>query len=103
MTQNEFTNRRQAAIENMRQMNARSVYKSTNHTPSENKQPQKSTPIEKNKTENRPIPQNNSLNIPILSNLLKDSDATLIIGLLLILLSENCDKKLLFALVYILM
>ena len=103
MTQNEFTNRRQAAIENMRQMNARSVYNSTNHTPSENKQPRKSAPIENKRTENRTIPQNNSLNIPILNNLLKDSDATLIIGLLLILLSENCDKKLLFALVYILM
>lgn len=43
------------------------------------------------------------LNLPFLDFLKKDSDITLIIGLLLILISEKADKKLLFALIYILM
>lgn len=102
MTQNEFSNRRQAAIENMRQMNARSAYKNNSQKLPQN-EPPKPAPQENKKTESKPNPQNSGFNIPIISDILKDSDATLIIGLLLILLSENCDKKLLFALVYILM
>ncbi len=43
------------------------------------------------------------LNIPFLDNIMSDADTALIIGLLLILMSENADKKLLFALVYILL
>lgn len=42
------------------------------------------------------------LNLPLLDIFKKDSDITLIIGLLLILISEKADKKLLFALIYIL-
>lgn len=41
--------------------------------------------------------------IPFLDKLMNDGDTALIIGLLLILMSENADKKLLFALVYILL
>ncbi|MGN0451521.1 MAG: hypothetical protein ACI4FN_05370 [Acutalibacteraceae bacterium] len=43
------------------------------------------------------------LDLPFLDMLTKESDVSLIIGLLLILMSEKADKKLLFALVYILM
>jgi hypothetical protein len=43
------------------------------------------------------------INIPFLDNLKSDSDATLILGILLLLLSEKADKKLLFALIYILL
>lgn len=41
--------------------------------------------------------------IPFLNGILKDGDSSLIIGLLLILMSEKADKLLLFALIYILM
>ena len=102
MNQSEFTDRRQAAIENMRQMNARSAYRQQDSKPRQSEPapeppPLKQTPI---KPQGR---QSNAVNIPIIGDLLKDSDSVLIIGLLLILLSENCDKTLLFALVYILM
>ena len=43
------------------------------------------------------------LNLPFLDMFSKGGDASLIIGLLLILMSEKADKKLLFALIYILM
>ena len=43
------------------------------------------------------------LDLPFLDIFSKDTDVALIIGLLLILMSEKADKKLLFALVYILM
>lgn len=43
------------------------------------------------------------IRLPFLDNLKTDSDLTLIIGLLLILISEKADKKLIFALIYILM
>lgn len=89
MTQNDFTKRRQAAIDTMRQMNERSVYKNRDEKP----------PIEHR---DKQLPQS-GFNIPVLKDFLKDSDSALIIGLLLILLNENCDKTLLFALVYILL
>ncbi len=43
------------------------------------------------------------LDIPFLDHLSKEGDLSLILGLLLILVSEKADKKLLFALLYILM
>ncbi len=43
------------------------------------------------------------LNLPFLDMLSNEGDISLIIGLLLILMSEKADKKLLFALIYILM
>lgn len=92
MTQNDFTKRRQAAIDTMRQMNERSVYKNRDEKP----QP---PPPEHHKKQ----PPQSGFNIPVLKDFLKDSDSALIIGLLLILLNENCDKTLLFALVYILL
>lgn len=61
--------------------------------------PVKQSPPKQNN--NRLFPRGTS--IPFLDNLMNDSDTALIIGLLLILMSENADKKLLFALVYILL
>lgn len=74
-------------------------------------------PLKSDKTENKPLPppvfdnqnppKNNSLfeglNLPFLDKIKKDRDMTLIIGLLLLLLGEKADKKLLFALIYILL
>lgn len=135
MNQNEFVREQQAAVERMREMNARAqINTDTTHrmppAPSfvrvnENRQYQKqdtyknkntatetntknnSTPLIQNQNSPQNKPHNNSflgeLNIPFLDNILKDGDSTLIIGLLLILMSEKSDKMLLFALVYILL
>ena len=51
-------------------------------------------------------PQSNlfsGIDIPILNRLKTDGDLTLILGLLLLLLNEKADKRLLFALLYILL
>lgn len=93
MTQNEFELRRKQAVENMRQMNARS----TQPTPEPQKPPEPQKLYESNP------PKNSGPDIPFLSFLSSDKDAALIIGLLLILMSEKSDKTLLFALVYILL
>lgn len=126
MNQNEFLKQQQAAVERMREMNSRSAFaQSAQHkmppvpsfvkvTESRNNlgsisQP---PPNDGNFSRNTATPAQNSnirksnqsgFNIPFLGNLLSDADSALIIGLLLILMSENADKKLLFALVYILL
>ena len=61
-----------------------------------------------NKPPPKPSPKNDhsllgGLNLPFLENFKTDGDLTLIIGLLLLLLSEKADKRLLFALIYILL
>lgn len=79
-------------------------------------QPQKygnehiSTPAQRDNANLNPPPNERNggslfsgLNLPFLDMFSKDGDASLIIGLLLILMSEKADKKLLFALIYILM
>ena len=80
--------------------------------PSVGTAPKINTPVFNNKSDppqnqNRKPPQKSifpqGLNIPFLDNIMSDADTALIIGLLLILMSENADKKLLFALVYILL
>lgn len=91
MTQNEFDLRRKQAVENMRQMNARST--------SHNDDTSNKEPIQQPKRNTTP----KAIDIPFLDFLSKDKDAALIIGLLLILMSERSDKTLLFALVYILL
>lgn len=97
MNENEFARQRQAAVERMREMNSRS--KSQNTAP-------KAPPSQPQKPPQAP-PQNNSflgnLQLPFLDKLTKDGDTALIIGLLLILMSEKADKRLLFALIYILL
>lgn len=90
MTQNDFSLRQQKAIEEMKKMNQKS------QTP----KPQPERPPQK------PTPQPDflsSLNIPFLNDLKTDGDLTLILGLLLLLLNEKADKRLLFALLYILL
>ena len=118
MTENEFMRQTKAAVERMREMNARSKIPQNNPhkmppSPSfvkvggnynqPNQNPLHEIKEEKPQEKKHYKNQNNSLGIPILDNLLKDGDSTLIIGLLLVLLSENSDKMLLFALIYILM
>ena len=134
MNQNDFLRQQQAAVERMREMNARAqINKDTSHkmppVPSfvrltENNNPQRqhtssnqnnaNEAIKNKRNQNTPThtaqpksSQNksfgNSLNIPFLDSILKDSDSTLIIGLLLILMSESSDRMLLFALIYILL
>lgn len=132
MNDNEFLRQQQAAVQRMREMNdrAHSQY-NPNHkmppvpsfvkTPESNNRnynqqstvqrpqnPQKNTsdnfipnPSPSFSTPNKP--NKTHLNIPFLDILGSDADASLIIGLLLILMSENTDKILLFALVYILL
>ncbi len=80
---NDFKAQQQAAVERMREMNSR-------------RRQEEKPPEEKIK----PKPQNSGLSF--LDNFLKDGDSSLIIGLLLILMSEKADKMLLFALIYIL-
>lgn len=92
MTQNDFSLRQQKAIEEMIKMNQKSQTPKPQPTPE--KPPQSKTP------------QNDflsSLNIPFLNNLKTDGDLTLILGILLLLLNEKADKRLLFALLYILL
>ncbi len=117
MTESEFIRQSQAAVDRMRDMNARSkitensqhkmppspsfVKVNANSTTNEkNITPEKT--VEKNKYQNEKPTINNGFGIPILNNILKDGDSALILGLLLILMSENTDKILLFALIYIL-
>ena len=88
LTENDFLKQQQSAVERMREMNSRSAFKPQ-------KQPQKPQ-----KSQNNNIL--GSLNIPFLDSLSSDGDMSLILGLLLILMSEKTDKTLLFALVYIL-
>jgi len=117
MTESEFMREAQVAVERMREMNARSKINDTSPhkmppSPSfvrvnNNNHPRHSPPPKKEDTKTTPQPlkplQNSGFGIPLLDNLLKDGDSALIIGLLLILMSENTDKILLFALVYILL
>lgn len=131
MNESEFLRQQQAAVQRMREMNERahSQYNPNHKMPpvpsfvkmtdsnnrSSRQQPQHREPQNfQNMPESNlsPPPQLQKpqekksvggLNIPFLDMLSTDGDATLIIGLLLILMSENSDKILLFALIYILL
>ena len=80
-----FNNQKQRAIEELLKMGQSA--------------PQKPPPPPK------PQPNNSllGLDIPILNRLKTDGDLTLVLGLLLLLLNEKADKRLLFALLYILL
>lgn len=94
LNENEFKLKQQDAIKRMQEMSSQAkTY--TN--------PPYSTPSVAQPQQNKTQSQNSSFSIPILDSLLKDGDATLIIGLLLLLMSEKGDKILLFALIYILL
>ena len=88
-----FKDQQRRAIEQMKDMNKRSTAPPMPE-PKKPPEPKKADP-------------NNSffggLSIPFLDNLQKDGDMTLILGILLLLLSEKADKRLLFALIYILL
>ncbi len=130
MNQNEFMREQQAAVERMREMNSRAqITKDTTHkmppvpsfvrinenvrnqnqpTPKSYNTPKADASPSKPTQNSQPPKQQNlstfsGLNIPFLDSILKDGDSTLIIGLLLLLMSEKSDKLLLFALVYILL
>lgn len=116
MTENDFMRQQQAAVERMREMNARA-----SKAPGGNAMPPVPpfvrVPLQKkneNKEENRNTnnkekeikKESNGIfgsEIPFLGKLFKEADSSLILGLLLILMSEKADKRLLFALVYILL
>ncbi len=132
MNESDFKRQQQAAVEKMKEMNrqARSYNFSQNnshppkssasignrqsndtsqHTQSNKQDFFTSRPASQAKQQKNPLPDSGipllsggGLNIPLLDNLQRDGDVALILGILLILISENCDKKLLFALIYIL-
>lgn len=104
-------------MERMREMNARAA-KSTGAgnmppVPPFVRVPRQDNTAKTDKHEKTPLPppppppQNGGLqgllDIPFLKNFTGSGDTALILGLLLILISEKADKKLLFALVYILL
>lgn len=90
MNENTFQKQKQDAIRRMKEMNQKSERESPPPKPPE-KPPEKSNSVF------------GGINLPFLDNLKSDGDATLILGILLLLFSEKADKKLLFALIYILL
>ena len=84
MSQN-FQNQKQRAIEEMLKMQKES-----------NQNTKAEQPSQKNNLFD-------SIDLPILNRLKTDSDLTLVLGLMLLLLNEKADKRLLFALLYILL
>lgn len=100
MNNNEFMKQQQAAVQIMREMNSRATNNNTNKnipkqpSPQPVKQPPKNSP--------KPTLSRQNSDLPFM-DLLKNGDSALILGLLLLLFSENADKRLLFALVYILL
>ena len=93
MNDKAFINQKEEALRRMREMNKKSQPQET---------PKKSTaePPKEQKNDNSLL---SGLNIPFLEKLKSDGDSALILGILLLLLSEKADKKLLFALIYILL
>lgn len=107
MDSKEFLHQQRVAVERMREMNARATDKQNQNQRNNYRQP-----INNNRTKSETQNENkgstvnqksSGLNLPFPNKLTSDSDTTLIIGLLLILMSEKSDKTLLFALMYILM
>ncbi len=133
MNENEFMQRQAEAVERMREMNSRATVGSTrqpmppvppfvrlqgnrqgnrgnNGQTEARRQPERISneiPLQKLQISHQKTNKSNNfldgLNIPFLDKLKGETDIALIIGLILILMSEKADKRLLFALVYILM
>ena len=95
MNQNDFSNQKRDAIEKMKQMHKKA--ENIGEKPKNEGSAKKAEPKVTAK-----LKQNGSA-FPFLDSLFENSDMTVIIGLLLLLMSEKADKKLLFALVYILL
>ncbi len=88
---NTFDSQKQRAIEEMLKMQQQAP-------------PQENNPPKTNKPQS--ASQNSilgNLDIPILNRIKADGDLTLILGLLLLLMNEKADKRLMFALLYILL
>ncbi len=91
MTEQEFLRQQQAAAERMRRMHERSRFKE--EPPAE----QPEAPKPQNKPQTIGAVNSNSL-----FDRLRDPDSALILGLMLLLFSENADRRLMLALLYIL-
>lgn len=89
MDQNEFLKRKTAAAEQLLRMNKISQ--------------KENTPCKSEEPKNEPLNFLNGINIPFLDLFKTDGDFALILGLLLLILGEKADKRLLFALIYILL
>ncbi|MBE6750495.1 MAG: hypothetical protein E7560_04965 [Ruminococcaceae bacterium] len=108
MTNNDFLNQQRTHIEHMKEMNARANAKRPNQPHAQackqnNAQnPLKAENKEKTATLENKSTHNKGLGSSFLEQLNIDGDTALIIGLLLLLISDSNDKMLLFALIYIL-
>ena len=126
MSENDFMRRRQDAVERMREMSRKAAESSAQPMPpmppfvrlqNRENQPQSQGSAASQQSvqtgpQASPASNEDSLphtrkgglsSLPFLDMLNIDGDLPLIIGLLLILFSEKADKKLLFALIYILL
>lgn len=96
MSREEFLDQQQKAMEEIKKMNM----KAQNGNSAMPKAFLKETPKSQNSHPQPSLLGGLGINF---TNLLKEKDTALILGLLLILYSENADKRLLFALIYILL
>ena len=126
MSDNDFMRRRQDAVERMREMSRKAAESSAQPMPpmppfvrlqNRENQPQSQGSAASQQSvqtgpQASPASNEDSLShtrkgglssLPLLDMLNIDGDLPLILGLLLILFSEKADKKLLFALIYILL
>ena len=126
MSDNDFMRRRQDAVERMREMSRKAAESSAQPMPPmppfvrlqnrENQPQSQGSAASQQSVQTGPqaSPESNEdslphtrkgglSSLPFLDMLNIDGDLPLIIGLLLILFSEKADKKLLFALIYILL
>ena len=98
MNQNDFSNQKRDAILELKQMHKKAERNCNQNTP-----PKYEGSARKAEPNVSSLPKNKGNSIPFLDSLFENGDMTVIIGLLLLLMSEKADKKLLFALVYILL
>lgn len=120
MVQNDnFTKRQEEAVNQMREMSRRATGGFHNMPPAPPfvklpDRPQNTAPVEeapKQSASATPKSRQNDgitaflsgMNLPFLNNLKNDQDITLVLGLLLILISEKSDRLLMLALLYILL
>ncbi len=112
MSKEEFMRQSEAAVRRMREINSRANIKSSPHKmPPTPPFVSSNAPKEQRVSNEEQIVQanakksgfNSGFSLPFLEIFKTDSDMPIILGLLLLLMSEKCDKRLLFALLYILM
>ena len=108
MSKEEFFRQSEAAVRRMQEMSNRSNFSSDTHKMPPTPPFVKANDGNRINMQNAKEPQNNQpsqqgIALPFLDILKKDSDMTVILGLLLLLFSEKSDKWLMMALLYILM